>query len=77
MSVYCEHHESADCLTLVDGELEVRDGEIAYAKLEYVCERYELVGTLELWGRVPEITGALVLVESRGTPLDEQRGIDQ
>ncbi|WP_276257167.1 hypothetical protein [Halomontanus rarus] len=76
MTILCEHHESADCLTLVDGEIDVEEGELTYVELRYQCAHYPtLEGVYRCAGDVETVDGALVRVESRGTPLDEQRPV--
>ena len=73
--VVCEHHEDDDCLELTSGEIDIADGEIATAELHYECSEFELEGTYHGAGDVHTVSGALVLVEFRGTPLDKQRPI--
>ncbi|WP_337653201.1 hypothetical protein [Halomontanus rarus] len=76
MTLLCEHHESADCLELVDGEIDAVEGELTFVELRYRCEHYpKLEGVYRCAGDVETVDGALVRVESRGTPLDEQRPI--
>lgn len=73
----CEHHETDDCLEHVDGEIDIEDGELQFVELHYQCEVFDLEGTYRNAGDVETTHGALVLVESRGTPIDDQRGVEQ
>lgn len=77
-TLVCEHHGSADCLRFQGGEIDLQDGAVAYAELHYYCEHYpRLEGVYRLAEDVTTTHGAILETETRGTPLDEQRGIDQ
>ncbi|WP_226043329.1 hypothetical protein [Natrinema sp. DC36] len=75
-TLVCEHHRSADCLRFQGGEIDLQDGEPVHAELHYYCAQYpRLEGIYRIDKDVETVHGALVRVESRGTPLDEQRPV--
>ena len=71
--LYCEHCETDECLELVGGEIDVGDDdELTFVELEYRCSIHGLEGTYRAASDVHDVSGALVRVETCGTPIDEQ-----
>ncbi|MFP8891871.1 hypothetical protein ACLI4U_19175 (plasmid) [Natrialbaceae archaeon A-CW2] len=62
----CEHHESGDCLEIVESRIEFdENGELAFVEEHYECRYRNLSGTYRYANDIENIQGAIVSTDDR------------